>query len=788
MNHDSSAARAVYRHAELDRLLNPSSVAVVGASRKAGSFGDRVLANLAGFDGEIYPVNANYESVGERRCYPSLAALPAVPDCVAVTVPRDAAEGVVREAAEMGAGGVIIYASGYAETQLPQRIELQRRLGGIARESGLKILGPNCLGIANYLRRARITFSGYPAPRAVRGVSVGIASQSGALAQALAQAMDCGASVSHAFSAGNQADVDVADLVAYLAEEPACQAIACAFEGLADPRRLLEAAQIARNNGKPLLVNKIATGSLGAAAAISHTGSLAGSDRAYRAAFERGGAIIVEEFEGLMEAAAFFAKAPPPKARGVAVVATSGGAAIMAADKAEMHGIALPQPCAEVKRVLEANIPDFGSARNPCDVTGQVVSNPQSMLACGEALLADPAYGALIVPQTLANDSHKPRLSAFSKASQLQGKLTCNVLMSGWLQGPGALESEFDPHIALFRSMDRCFRALSAWHRRADLIAAPARARTRISDPASAPLAARMIADAAGERLTERESKAVFELYGIPTVREASVESPDAAVDAGARIGFPLALKVESPDIAHKTDAGAVALGVRSADELRGAYARVMANARSYAPHARIRGAVLQPMVSPGLEVIAGVRIDPGFGPLVLAGFGGVFVELLRDSAVALAPVDASEALGMLRKLRGCALFDGYRGSAAVNMHRLADILVRLSEFAEDQAGNIIEADINPIVCSGDDLIAVDALIVRRRARAGRARRAIVESGNTDYNAALPAFPKRTAGNYREDFPCPTIQTRFHAESSRRYPSPPASRPRRPLPPRRWGR
>jgi acyl-CoA synthetase (NDP forming) len=713
---DVTMTRPLYRHAELDRVLNPKSIAVVGASPKAGSFGDRVLGNLDAFDGDIFLVNSKYERVGERRCFASIAALPVVPDCVAVTVPRESVEDVVREAAHAGAGGVILYASGYAETQLPERIEQQRRLAEIARESGLKILGPNCLGIANYLRRARVSFSEYPAPRELRGISVGIASQSGALSQSLAQAIECGASISHAFSAGNQADVDVADLVAYLADEPACQAIACAFEGMAYPQRLLEAAQIAWRNGKPLLINKIATGTLGAAAAISHTGSLAGSDRAYRAAFERGGAIVVEEFEGLMEAAAFFAKAPPPKARGIAVIATSGGAAIMAADKAELHGVSLPQPSDVVRRALESNIPDFGSARNPCDVTGQVVNNPQSMWSCGEALLSDPAYGALIMPQTLAYDSHRPRVSAFSELSRRYGKITCNVLMSGWLQGPGALEAEVDSHVALFRSMDRCFRVLAAWHHRADLLARGERPLVRVSDPATAPAAARMIADAPRDQLTERESKAVLDVYGIPTVREMRIDSADAAVAAAVRLGFPLAVKVESPDVAHKTEAGAVALGVRSDAELRAAYDRVMANARAYAPQADIRGVLLQPMVPAGIEVVAGVRIDPGFGPLIVVGFGGVLVELLRDSAVELAPVNAEEASRMLRGLRGAALFDGFRGADAVDLTRLADILVRLSEFAADQVDNILEADINPIICSGDRLIAVDALI-RRRAR-----------------------------------------------------------------------
>jgi len=713
VKHHFTGTRALYRHAELDRVLNPKSIAIVGVSARPGSFGGRVLGNLAGFDGDIYLVNSNYERLGERRCFPSLASLPAVPDCVAVTVPREAAEAVVRDAARAGAGGVILFASGYAETELPERIEQQQRLGDVAHGSGLKILGPNCMGIANYLRRARITFSEYPAPRGMRGNSVGIASQSGALAQSLAQAIECGASVSHAFSAGNQADVDVADLVAYLADEPACQAIACSFEGMKYPQRLLEAAQIAWRNGKPLLVNKIATGTLGAAAAISHTGSLAGSDSAYRAAFERGGAMVVEEFEGLMEAAAFFAKAPPPPARGVAVVATSGGAAIMAADKAELHGVSLPQPCAEVKRVLESNIPDFGSARNPCDVTGQVVNNPQSMWACGGALLSDPVYGALVLPQTLAHDSHRARVAAFGQLSETYGKITCNVLVSGWLQGPAALEAEVHPRVALFRSMDRCFRTLAAWHHRAGRLARGERTLVRVSDAGAAAAAERMLADAGRERLTERESKAILNLYGIPTVRERSVSSRESAVAAAAQLGFPLAVKIESPDIVHKTEAGAVALGVCSNAELKAAYDRILENAKAYAPQAHIHGVLLQPMAPAGIEVVAGVRIDPGLGPLIMVGSGGILVELLRDSVVDLAPVNTGEALRMLRKLKGAALLDGYRGRGAVNLDRLADIIVRLAEFAADQRDNILEVDVNPIICTGDASIVVDALIVR---------------------------------------------------------------------------
>ncbi len=704
--------RPVYRHAELDRVLNPKNVCIVGASPKAGSFGDRVLANLAGFSGNIYLVNSRYDQIGELRCYPSIASLPENPDCVAVVAPRDAVEEIVLEAARLSVGGVILYASGYAETQLPERIEMQRRLCNIGLETGLKILGPNCLGIANYVRRARISFSDYPAPRELRDNSIGIASQSGALSQSLAQAIECGVSISHAFSAGNQADVDVADLVAYLAEDPSCRSIACVFEGMAHPQRLLDAAQIAWRNDKPLLINKIATGTLGAEAAISHTGSLAGSDSAYRAAFERCGAIVVDEFEGLMEAAQFFAKAPAPKARGIAVLAASGGAAIMAADKAEEFGISMPQPSETVRRILEANIPDFGSARNPCDVTGQVVNNPLSMQACSDALLSDAAYGALVVPQTLSFEMYKTRLASLASQSKQHGKITCSVLISNWLQGPGTLEAEMDSNVALFRSMDRCFRALGAWHHRADLQARGARQWTRRSDPAAARKAAGLI-EAAAHRLTERESKAVLQLYGIPTVPEIIADSVDAAMAAGAQLGFPVALKVESPDIAHKTEAGAVALNVRSGAELKAAYDRIMVNARRFAPQAKINGVLLQPMLTAGVEIVVGARVDPLLGPLIVVGFGGVLVELLRDSSVELAPVNIDEAGRMLLRLKGAALFGGYRGEAAIDLARLADIVARVSEFAADQQTRISELDINPIICGASQLTAVDALIVR---------------------------------------------------------------------------
>jgi acyl-CoA synthetase (NDP forming) len=708
--------RSVYRHAELERALNPRSIAVVGASPRAGSFGERLQTNLRSYySGSVFLVNAKYDRLGDLPCYPSLSALPEIPDCVAVTVPREAAEAVVREAGEIGAGGLILYASGYAETGKAERVAEQQRLTELATRFNVRILGPNCLGIANYVRGARITFADYPAPRPMNGPAVGIASQSGALSQSLAQAIERGTIVSHAFSAGNQSDVDIADLVAYLAEDEHCNAIACVFEGMAQPQRLLDAAELAWKANKPLLIHKLATGQLGAAAAISHTGSLAGSNAAYRAAFERAGAVIVENFEALMEATAFFAKAPPPKAKGVAVIATSGGAAIMAADKAEIHHVSLPQPKDSVRVILEQHIPDFGSARNPCDVTAQVVNNPTSLWACGEALMSDEAFGAVIMPQPVAFDFHKPRIGAFSELSKQHGKVTCNVLISDWLQGPAALEAESDGYVAMFRSMDRCLTTLAAWHRRHERVLAGPRNWSARAPEDAASAAAKLLDAVQAQTLTEREAKQVLAAYGVPVVTERLVQKVEEVVTAAASMGYPVAIKVESPDLPHKTEAGVIRLNLANEAQLRAAFTAVMENARKVQPLPKVNGVLVQPMIPAGVEIMVGARVDPLLGPLIVVGLGGVLVELLQDTAVELAPVTHAEAQGMLARLRGAALLRGFRGSEPVALDTLAEVICRLSELVADQRERIGELDVNPLICAGSRVIAVDALIALRR-------------------------------------------------------------------------
>ncbi len=707
--------RRLYSRDELSRLIAPKSVAVVGASERPNAFGARTVANMKAFDGRLYQINAKHAQLAGRPCYPNLAALPETPDCVVIATPRESVEPIARECAEQGVGAILVFAAGFAETGKPEHAALQQRLVALARDADMRLVGPNTIGLVNYAVGAGLTFSAMPERRPLKPHAIGIVSQSGSLGFSLSQSVERGVSVSHVLTAGNSCDVDVADQVAYLAQDPDCRAIACLFEGMADPLRMFEAAELAFKADKPLIVYKIATGAEGARAAMSHTGSLAGSQAAYAAGFARAGAILVDKLEAMVEAAAFFAKAGAPKAQGAVVIATSGGATIIAADKAELHGVALPQPGPEAAAVLAREVPEYGSTRNPCDVTAQVISSGAALAACATALLADPLYGVMVTSHAYAYESATSRLPVFSRAAADNGKIVCNVWAPEWLGGPGAFETESDPHLALFHSMDRCFAAIAAWNRRAALCGRERSVERRISDPAARSGMLARLAAASGASLTEREAKQVMALYGVPVVADELVSSAAAAAKAAAKAGFPVVLKGESPDIPHKTEAGLVKLGLSSAADVERAYDEILQAVAAPSPRPDFRGVVVQPMVPKGVEVMVGARYDRQFGPLVIVGLGGVLVEVLRDTALALAPVGHADAESLLRGLKGGALLDGFRGAPAVDIARLADIVCRFSELAADAGDAVAEMEINPLICAGDRIVAVDALIVRGR-------------------------------------------------------------------------
>jgi acetate---CoA ligase (ADP-forming) len=704
----------IYNRAELTKLLDPASIAVIGASTRAGSFGERVLHNLRHYGGRYYPVNARYESIGGLTCYANVRDLPEVVDCAVITAAREAVEEIVLDCVKAGVGGAIIFASGYSETGREERIAQQQRLAAIARESGLRIVGPNCIGVVNSTLDSRITFMDItPIPKPTSH-AVGVISQSGALGMALAQGVVRGLSVSHVLTSGNSCDVDMADYVNYLVEDPTCAAIACVFEGMSTPERLLLAADNAWRADKPLVIYKMATGEQGAQAAMSHTGSLAGSHEIYRAAFRKAGAVVVDDFESLMETAAFFAKAPAPIAAGAAVVAASGGAAIMAADRAEQFGVPMPQPSDDTRIILESRIPEFGSSRNPCDVTAQILSDPEALGVCAGALLADAQYGVLVAPMTYGYAASAKRPLVYNDLAKQHGKMACVVWQTEWQEGPGVVETNQCERVALFRSMPACFIALAAWQWRASHRAAGRQAVTA-TPPGTIITARGLLAAATGATVTEREAKEILALYGVPVVGERLVNSADAAVEAASVLGFPVVMKVESPDLPHKTEAGVIRLNLRSDAEVRAAYDAVMANAAKVSPPPHIHGVLVQPMVAQGVELVVGARNDALFGPLIVVGLGGVLIEVLKDSTLSPAPVTPDEARGMLRRLKGFPLLEGFRGMEAVNVDKLAGIISRVSSFVADHREQVAELDINPLICAGDRIVAVDALIVPLR-------------------------------------------------------------------------
>ena len=647
--------RAVYRHAQLQRLLEPRSVAVVGVSERERAMGSRAAANLRLFKGTTSWIHPTATAFNGQPCFPNIAALNEVPDCVVIALPREHVEGVVEACAQRGVGGVVVFASNYAEAGDAEGLRLQQRLVDIGRRADMRVVGPNTIGVANLLSGACATFAASlgdvlnaeqardPTARTPR---IGLVSQSGGIGFSLSLAAQRGVAFSHVLTTGNSCDVDVADMVAYLAEDPGCQSIACLFEGMPDPQRFLEAAQIAWEADKPLVVYKIATGEAGARAALSHSGMLAGSNAVYRAAFARHGVVAVNALEDLIETAGLFARLPASgAARGVAVATSSGGLAVICADKAEEHGVDLPQPGATTRDKLRALIPDFGAARNPCDVTAQVQSTPGLLAAAGEAFLAEPEYGALVVTHPTPYGTAE-RMRALDDMAGAHGKLLINLWTSEALERAEVRVGETLVHGAVMRSVDRCFAAIAAWHRRLDHRAAAPRTTRRSSDAGASAQAAALLASAPRTTLTEREAKQVLACYGVPVVRELVSQSAEEALQHFRTVGAAVVLKVESPDIPHKTEAGVVRLNLNDEAALAQAWDEVMANARAVQPPAHIHGVLVQEMVPAGVEIIVGGRIDPHFGPLVVVGFGGILVELLRDTVVELAPVSPVQARG----------------------------------------------------------------------------------------------------------------------------------------------
>ncbi len=718
MNPDAQrlAPRELYGTKELSRLIRPRSIAVVGASATPGSFGYRTLQNTAfGYTGKVYPINPRHDSILDRTCYPSIESLPEAPDCVVLSVPSAQALPIVEQCAALGVGGAVIYSSGFLETGEADKVAQQHRLVEIARHSGLRILGPNCIGIMNFVDRVGLSFQpGLNELPMITG-PIGLVVQSGALGFILTQGMQRGIGFSYNIAPGNSCDVDICDLINFMVEDETTRSIACVFEGIADGARFLQAARRALEAGKPLIAYKLGRNELSRQTALSHTGTLTGSNAAYDAAFERAGVVRVDDFESVLETAGYFSRAGKPSARGIGVMSASGGAAVMAADKADEMGVSLPPLAPQTAARLREKMPDFGSNANPCDITAASLHDMTMYGHCIEAFANDPSFAAVVVPMfSVFAPTTVERAKYLCEVAAALHKPVCIVWLNEWLQGPGSEVYDRSRELSMFRSMRRCLATLKLWmqyHERRDALLARVVAKIAEADcalKAHALLSRR----AAGENLSEGASKALLASYGIPVTREQLVQSEDAAVQAASAIGYPVVLKAESAAIPHKTEAGVVHLALANEHAVRAAYCSITATVALLSGAPRLAGVSVQEMVAAGVEVMAGVRNDPQFGPVVVCGMGGVMVEVLRDTAQALAPVSQAEALDMLRSLNGYKLLAGFRGGKPVALDALADAIARLSELAYNHRERIAELDVNPIVALPERVVAVDALMV----------------------------------------------------------------------------
>lgn len=711
----AAGERAVYQAEYLERLINPRSIAVVGASERPGSFGARTLENLARFTGTVTGINPKYGTVLGRPCAPSLADLDQEPDAVIICTPRTTVADTLAEAAKVHAGGAIVYASGFAETGKPDRAADQARLAELAQAAGMPVAGPNCVGLVNVASGAAMNFMN-DCGDMIDGHtgSIAIVSQSGALGYTVLQGMVRGVGFSHYMAAGNSADLEVCDYIAYAAAQPDVRAIICLFEGIKDGGRFLEAARLAQAAGKALIAYKAGNASVSRQAAMSHTGTLTGSLDAYYAAFDRAGVVAVNDLDAALEFAGMFAKAPAPR-RGasVGIMATSGGAGVINADKAEENGLRIPELSQATTDVLSGVVPDFGSVRNPADLTAEVLKDSTTFANCIRAFADDPGFSAVVVPLVFAHPgSAGQRSSVITDVAATTDTAVVAVWMNDWLEGPGSAHLDADPRVPLFRSPDRCMAAIRAWatwHEQRDraLKAEPAR---RVSPESAAADAREILVDAHGV-LREDDAKRLLEAYGIRTSRGRAVATPDEAAAAADAIGYPVVVKVDSADLPHKTEAGGVRLNLRTAEDVREAARGVVDSARRHAPDAAIDGVIVEPMVASDFELVTGFVNDAQFGPVLTVGHGGVWVEVLRDIARSLVPVTKEKARELIESLRCYPLLAGHRGTQELDVVAAADLVCRVSELADDLRDVVAELDANPILVSASGAVAADALI-----------------------------------------------------------------------------
>jgi len=688
----------------LDALFRPNSIAVVGASDNTARIGGIPLQYLLKYPyaGNVYPVNPKYETIQGIKAYPSLSAIGQPVDLAIFAVPAHAVAATIDDAAKAGVKCVVMFSSGFAELG-EDGAAAQQLLSEQVRAAGIRLLGPNCLGFLSIREHIFSTFTAAMQRTAPKVGNIAIVSQSGAFgAYALQMAVRRGLGLSYWATTGNEGDIQVADCIEWLAHEPNTRVMLCYLEGCRDGERLKRAFSTARQNGKQIVMIKVGRTDAGGAAAASHTAALSGEDEVYDAMFRQYGvyrANTMDEFFAVGYAASV-TQMPPGKRLGIMTV--SGGVGALMADEASINGLSLPAMPDNAQAELREMVP-FCGPNNPVDITGHFQNEHAVFDKAVDLMAQSGLYDALIV--FAAATGLSPVYGPLVQGSMLRARekypemaTALITMMSDELREPldaaGCLFYE-EPSLAV-----QAIAALSffATTEVPAVVDSTSSTKTRLSTSTQG----------------EHQALQVLRDAGIPCMPTELVNSAQAAVQAATQIGYPVVMKIASADIAHKTEAGGVQLGIASDDQVQSAFDQLNKNARSYNPDAIIDGVLICPMVSGGVEMILGVNQDPVFGPVVLCGLGGTAAEALRDTALRVAPVNTVQAREMVDSLRGKQLLEGFRGAPACDIDQLVSTIVRLSEFASAHRDQIQSIDINPFVVAppGQQSMALDALII----------------------------------------------------------------------------
>ncbi len=730
----------------LERIFHPASVAVIGASDRDGSVGHAIMRNLKewGFRGTVHPVNPRRSTVLGLPAVPSVLDLESAIDLAVIATPIATAPGLVNECARAGVGGAVILSAGGKEAGTEGR-ELESQIRKEAERTGLRIVGPNCLGIISGKSRLNATFgSRTPLPG-----NMAFLSQSGAICTAILDlSIKEHIGFSHFVSIGSMLDVDFGDLIDYLGGESDVGSILMYVESLTNFRKFMSAAR-AVSRVKPILVLKSGRTGAGARAAASHTGALAGEDAVYDAAFKRAGIVRVKTFEELFDCGELLSKQPRPTGSGLAIITNAGGPGVMAADALSDYGMEPVSLTAETIRKLDEALPRYWSHGNPIDIIGDASAERYREVV--EICLNAPEVKGLLImltPQMMTD----PEEVARSVAGVMHGRPY--PVFTSWLGGAGVEEGREvlnKAGIPTFDSPERAVRAFMDLYRygvQLDMLQEipPKLPRHIQVDQATARDLIREGLRRESSVLTEPESKALLAAYGIPVNRTEIASTAQEAVEKAGELGYPVAMKIHSRDILHKTDANGVRLNLRCEQDVREAFDETLAGAHAFQPEARLEGVTIQPMLErPDFELILGAKQDRDFGPVILFGTGGIMTEVLRDQAIALPPLNRLLARRLMEETKIHCVLRGYRNRPPADIDLLEEILIRLARLVTDFS-EIDELDINPFLLAGNRACAVDARVLLRTPRTAAPFHLVISSypnqheTHTVSEGGLPCF------------------------------------------------